>query len=189
MATSLVPLLDSALTELEALERRLESENIGDSKLWPPLSLALRKLASTSVELINIPETLNRTNRAMFISFCARLKAAALIFSETINTRDSRPTLSHSLPGSSRPGRSSKPPSVGRISGSSISAANQTDALLLPELSTYRPVSLVLIHCLLSPFSKLRFVSPLYAMTTLKDNYMSNPLTKFLVASFRARAC
>ena len=136
MSTSLLPLLDSALTELEVLEKRLEQDHISDAKNWPALSLAIRKLASTSVELVSMPETRNRTNRAQMISFCARFKAIALVFNETMNTRETRGLVQYPTPGSGKIARSGKPPSTGKLGGSSASSPKELDALLQPELST-----------------------------------------------------
>jgi len=136
MSTGLLPLLDQALTELEALEKRLEAGYISDSRHWPSLSLSIRKLATTSVELVNIPETRNRTNRAQMISFCARMKTIALIFHETISTREMRGLPSFPAPGSGKIARAGKPHSSGRIVPTAITASKETDALLLPELST-----------------------------------------------------
>lgn len=152
MEAGLLPKLDSALTELEALEKRLESDQISDSKHWPSLSLAFRKLVSTSIELTGMPETKNRTNRTHYISFCARLKATALVFSETINARDSRASSSHAGPNASKNLRSSsKPPSLGRIAAASISAAKETDALFLPELRTSFYLIFHTYSCISSP--------------------------------------
>jgi hypothetical protein len=137
MSISLLPLLDQALTELESLEKRLEAGHISDARHWPSLSLSIRKLASTSVELVNMTETRNRTNRAQMISFCARMKTITLIFHETISTREMRGIPTFPTPGSGKIARSGKPPSAGRLTASALNASKETDALLLPELSMH----------------------------------------------------
>lgn len=141
MSTSLVPLLDQALTDLEALEKRVEAGHVSDARHWPSLSLSIRKLASTTVELVNMPETRNRTNRAPMISFCARMKTIALIFHETISTREVRAPPMFPTPGSGKIARSGKPGSYPRHQLSSGTSSKETDALLVPELSTHPTLS------------------------------------------------
>lgn len=136
MSTTLLPLLDQALTDLESLEKRLEQGHISDARHWPSLSLSVRKLASTSVELVHMPETRNRTNRSQMISFCARMKTITLIFHETLSTREIRNVPTFPTPGSGKIARLGKAPSTGRINPSAISASKDTEALLMPELST-----------------------------------------------------
>lgn len=153
MSSSLLPLLDQALTELEALEKRLEAGHISDARHWPSLSLSIRKLASTSVELVNMTETRNRTNRAQMISFCARMKTIALIFHETIATREIRNVPVFPTPGSGKIARIGKTPSSGRVAQASIAASRDTEALLMPDLST--------------PFQTFRFLDSHPPQTTL----------------------
>jgi hypothetical protein len=112
----------------------MEAGHVSDARHWPSLSLGIRKLASTSVELVNMPETRNRTNRAQMISFCARMKTITLIFHETISTRELRGVPTFPAPGSGKIARSGRPSSTGRLATASINASKETDALLLPEL-------------------------------------------------------
>lgn len=145
-AGGLNPLLDTSLTELEALEKKIEDNQIEDGRVWPALTLALRKLATTSVELINMPETRNRTNRSQFISFCARLKAIALVFQETLTHHEQNKI--NSLSGSNQSGNITPSSSIKHSQSSKqfktlpASASPPLDelkaqALLLPELRAY----------------------------------------------------
>lgn len=114
----------------------MEAGHISDARHWPSMSLSIRKLASTTVELVNIPETRNRTNRAQMISFCARMKTITLIFHETISTRELRGVPTFPAAGSGKIARSGRQASSGRLATANINASKETDALLLPELST-----------------------------------------------------
>jgi hypothetical protein len=75
------------------------------------------------------------------ISFCARFKAIALVFNETMNTRETRGLVQYPTPGSGKIARSGKPPSTGKLSGVPSSTAKEVDALLQPELSTPPTIS------------------------------------------------